>query len=48
MGLSELLESIALLLVCIVLPSALAMYFSAPPPPGASHKQAAGRTPLTP
>lgn len=30
LALSNLLETIALLLVCIVLPSALAMYFSAP------------------
>jgi len=30
MGFSDLMETIVLVLVCAVLPSALAMYFSAP------------------
>ena len=31
MDLSNLVETIGLLLVCVVLPSAVVMYFSAPP-----------------
>ena len=38
MDLSNLMGTIALLLICIVLPSALAMYFSAPPDSGAGYK----------
>lgn len=35
MGMAHIIETIALLVFCIVLPSALAMYFSAPPDSGA-------------
>jgi hypothetical protein len=35
MGIANIIETIALLVFCIVLPSGLAMYFSAPPGSGA-------------
>jgi len=34
MGLSNLIETVLLLVVCVILPSALAMYFSIPPKSG--------------